>query len=82
MAQFTQEERLISIESPLGKDELLLTSFQGSEHISKIFEFQLDVISYNLQLNPEKLIGELVTVTCSPISFSGFNCRLYEITSS
>ena len=63
MDLYTQDERLISIETPLAKDELLLTSFQGSEHLSKIFEFQIDVLSYNLHISPEKLIGEKVTVT-------------------
>jgi len=80
MAQYTQDERLISIETPLAKDELLLTSFQGSEHISKIFEFQLDVISYNLQLVPEKLIGEKVTITIQndqERTFNGYVSHFY-----
>lgn len=63
MDQFTQENRFISIETPLAKDELLLTSFQGSEYISSNFEFTLGVLSSNLALNPKDLVGEQVTVT-------------------
>ena len=80
MDQYTQDERLISIETPLTKDELLLTSFQGSEHLSKIFEFQLDVLSYNLHISPEKLIGEKVTVTIQndqARTFNGYISHFY-----
>jgi len=63
MSQLTQENRLISIATPLAKDELLLTSFQGSEHISALFEFQLDVLSSNLSVSPQELVGKQITVT-------------------
>ena len=63
MDQLSQEHRLISVSSPLGNDELLLTSFQGGEYISRLFEFQLEVLSSNVTLEPEKLVGEQVTVT-------------------
>lgn len=63
MTDLTQENRLISIDSPLGKDGLLLTSFQGSEHISDLFEFHLEVISEDLAITPDQLIGKQITVT-------------------
>lgn len=63
MDQLTQEHRLISISSPLKKDELLLTSFQGGEYISRLFEYQIEVLSANVTLEPKKLVGEQVTVT-------------------
>ena len=63
MAQYTQENRLISIATPLADDELLLTSFHGSEYISRPFQFQVEMISYNLNIDPKKLIGERVTIT-------------------
>ena len=34
---YSQENRLIAIDTPLGKDELLLASFKGIEGISRIF---------------------------------------------
>lgn len=63
MDQISQEHRLISISSPLKKDELLLTSFQGGEYISRLFEFQLEVLSANVTLDPQKLMGEQIAVT-------------------
>ncbi len=80
MVQYTQDERLISIETPLAKDELLLTSIQGSEYLSKIYEFQLDVLSYNLHIKPENLIGEQVTVTIQndqERTFNGYVNQFY-----
>ncbi|MCW9030679.1 MAG: type VI secretion system tip protein TssI/VgrG [Gammaproteobacteria bacterium] len=63
MDQISQEHRLISISSPLSKDELLLTSFQGGDYISRLFEYQLEVLSANVTLDPQELIGKQVTVT-------------------
>jgi type VI secretion system secreted protein VgrG len=63
MAEFTQDQRLISIDSPLDKDELLLTSFEGVELISELFEFKIEVLSKNQTIKPEELIGKPLTVT-------------------
>lgn len=63
MDQISQEHRLISISSPLDKDELLLTSFQGGDYISSLYEYQLEVLSATIDLEPAKLVGEQVTVT-------------------
>lgn len=72
---YTQDNRYISLETPLGKDELLLTAFEGTEHISDIFEFTLTALSTNLAIKPEDLIGEEVTVNINTKikkSFHGF----------
>lgn len=63
MAQLTQDNRLLSISSPLAKDELLLTSVEGSEVISQLFEFEIEVLSKNHSVTPEQLIGKPVTIT-------------------
>ena len=63
MDQYTQANRLISLETPLGEDKLLLTAFNGGEHISEPFEFQLAALSNDLALKPDSLIGKEVTVT-------------------
>ncbi|MCP4470323.1 MAG: type VI secretion system tip protein VgrG, partial [Gammaproteobacteria bacterium] len=95
MGQLTQENRLLSISSPLPKDELLLFSVDGSEAVSELFEFRLQVLSKNHTLTPEKLIGKPVTVTIQnehKRSFHGFisqfthgevmadNLRVYQLT--
>lgn len=78
MSQLTQDNRSIAISSPLGKDKLLLTAFQGSEHISDLFEFQLEVLSDDLDIAPESLIGKTVTFTIQnehKRSFHGYVSR-------
>ncbi|PKM46535.1 MAG: type VI secretion system tip protein VgrG [Gammaproteobacteria bacterium HGW-Gammaproteobacteria-1] len=75
MDQYTQDSRLISIDTKLGKDELLLTSFEGAEHVSNLFEYRLAAISTNHDIKPEDIIGEEVTVTINTknkVSFHGF----------
>lgn len=63
MSELTQDQRLIAISSPLPKDELLLTSFEGLDQISGLFEFQIEVLSKNHSIKPEQLIGKTVDVT-------------------
>jgi type VI secretion system secreted protein VgrG len=95
MSQLTQENRLLSIASSLPKDELLLTSIEGIESISDIFEFEITVLSKNHALKPEQLIGKPATVTIQndiKRTFNGYisrfvygevksdNLRTYQLT--
>lgn len=45
MAEFTQADRPISIETPLGQDVVLLAGFQGHEAISDLFRFQVELLA-------------------------------------
>ena len=60
---YTQENRLIAIDTPLGKDALLLTGFHGIEGISGLFGFELDLLSENHNIKFEDIIGKNVTVS-------------------
>lgn len=62
MSEYTQDQRLISISTPLAKDELLLSSFEGIEAISGLFEFQVEVLSRSDNIDPHDLIGKTVTI--------------------
>lgn len=73
MSEITQDGRLIAITSPLGKDELLLYAFEGVEHISDLFNFQIDVLSKNQTIKPEDLIGKTVTLTIQDKQKRTFN---------
>jgi type VI secretion system secreted protein VgrG len=73
MSDLTQDPRLISISSPLPKDELLLTSFEGLDQISGLFEYQVEVLSKNHAITPDKLIGKTVTVTIQNDQKPSFN---------
>jgi type VI secretion system secreted protein VgrG len=63
MPEFTQEGGLFKIDTPLGTDVLLLRGFQGSEGISRLFRFQLDLLSQNASIAFSDIIGKNVTIS-------------------
>ncbi|SMF29668.1 type VI secretion system secreted protein VgrG [Alteromonadaceae bacterium Bs31] len=63
MSQFTQDNRFIAVSDfSLGKDTFLLTDFDGHEYISGLFEFQLTVLSENLDVDPNDIVGKSCAV--------------------
>jgi type VI secretion system secreted protein VgrG len=62
MPQPTQATRHIAIETPLGEDVLLLRSFSVHEKLSCLFEFDLDLLSENYEINFDDIIGQNVTI--------------------
>ena len=60
---YTQENRLISIDTPLGKDVLLLEGFRGAEGISSPFGFELDLVSLNHNISFTSIIAKNVTIS-------------------
>ncbi len=61
MPEITQDNRFLYVETPLGKDKLLLLSFTGYEEISKLFTFQLEMLSLDEGLNFDGIVGKNVT---------------------
>src|SRR6266566_3080886 len=59
---FTQEKRLIAIDTSLGKDALLLHSFAGHEAISQPFHFSADLLSENHSISFKDIVGKQVTL--------------------
>ena len=75
MSDFTQDGRFLSLDTPLAKDELLLTSVNGIEAISSLFQFSLTALSQNTEIKPEELIHKSITFTIhhdKPRVFNGF----------
>ncbi len=60
---YTQENALIAIDTPLGPDVLLLTGFIGTEEISRLFSFELEMLSENHSVSFEDIIGKSVTIS-------------------
>jgi len=61
---FTQAGRIIRIDTPLGEDVLLLQGFTGQEGISRLFSFDLDLLSeVNPAIAPADILGQRVTIT-------------------
>jgi type VI secretion system secreted protein VgrG len=67
LGKYTQDERLIQIDSPLGKDELLLKSFTGSDAISKLFAFSLDLLSENPSISFDQIVGQRVSISITQV---------------
>ncbi|MCK6556319.1 type VI secretion system tip protein VgrG [Candidatus Binatia bacterium] len=59
---YTQDDRLIAIDTPLGKDALLLDRMRGVEAISRPFRFELDLLSEKENLRADDLLGQRVLV--------------------
>ena len=62
-AIFTQEKRVLKINTPLGPDVLLLAGLSGQEAISSLFQFHLDLLAENRrQINFDDLLGKKVSI--------------------
>jgi type VI secretion system secreted protein VgrG len=59
---WTQDGRLIALETPLGKDRLLLTSLAGEEVLSRLFAYEIEMVSADHAISAESLIGRNVKV--------------------
>jgi type VI secretion system secreted protein VgrG len=80
MATFTQQRRLLTVSSPLGEDVLLLTGFTGREEISRLFKFQLDLLSENDDISAADIVGQPISwavhhVDAEPRFFHGYVSR-------
>ena len=58
----TQENRAIAINTPLGKDVLLLQSMSGSERLGQMFQFELELLSHKHDINFANIVGQNVTI--------------------
>ena len=75
-----QATRLLNLATPLGADELVLTSFDGEEGVSQLFRFTLQMMSDNPTIVAKDILGKNVTFSIaladdSPRHFNGFVCR-------
>jgi len=75
MAKATQENRQLILETTLGKDVLLLTSFSGREEISRLFSYHLEAFSEKDSIPAKDIVGKNVTfkVRLPDDSFRFFN---------
>lgn len=62
MPDYSQENRLLQLDTPLGKDVLLIQGLSGREAISHPFVFHLDLLSENREIKFKDIIGQNVTI--------------------
>ena len=53
---YLQTDRLLSITTPLGRDTLLVSSFDATESLSRMFRFTADLLSENDNIDPAKIV--------------------------
>lgn len=80
MGEYTQAERPIAVETPLGKDVLLLKSFSGREEMSRLFSYDLEFLSENNAIDAKAIVAKNITFSVefpdgSPRYFNGFVSR-------
>jgi len=61
--RFTQENRLLTIDTPLGDDVFILTGFTGTEGVSMPFSFELDLVSLDDAIDFSEIVGKEVTIS-------------------
>jgi type VI secretion system secreted protein VgrG len=62
MAQLTQDKRSAQLQTPLGKDVLVLASFVATEGLSELFEVSVETLSEKENINFDDAIGRACTI--------------------
>lgn len=81
---YTQDHRLLAIDTPLGKDVLLLQEITGYEGISRLFSYELDLLAHdNDSITFKDIVGQKVSIKFqlpdgSPRYISGFVSRFTQ----
>ena len=63
MGARTQDNRFIAIDTPLGKDVLLLASLNGIDTLSEVSTYQAMALSAEDWIDPSRILGQAVTCT-------------------
>ena len=80
MANYSQDDEPLAIETPLGKDKLLLESFAGEERLGQLFRFDLTCLSVDESLDESSIVGKQVSFRVNrgdgtPRWFTGYVSR-------
>jgi len=81
---YTQENRLLAIDTPLGSNVLLLQALSGYEGISRLFTYELDLLAHdNDSITFEDIVGQKVSITMrlpdgNPRYISGYVSRFTQ----
>jgi len=60
---YSQQGRLISIDTPLGPNVLLLQGFSGVEGLSRPFKYNLTLLAEDPSISFSSIVGQRVTIT-------------------
>ncbi|NJO17223.1 MAG: hypothetical protein HC877_16210 [Thioploca sp.] len=60
--EFTQDNLLFTVHSPLGENKLLFKNLQGEEQLSGLFHFQLELLSESRGIDFQEILGQALTL--------------------
>ena len=63
MTVLSQNKRLIQIDTPVGKDAMIVSELTGEERVSDLFRYTLDLLSDNHDISQKDLLGKDVTIS-------------------
>lgn len=84
MANYTQDHRLLAIDTPLGPNVLLLQEITGYEGMSRLFSYDLDLLAHeNDSISFKDIVGQKVSIKFqlpdgSPRYINGFVSRFTQ----
>jgi type VI secretion system secreted protein VgrG len=62
----TQQNRFMTLNTPLGKDVLLITALVADEYLNQLPEIHLDLLSQKRDIAIESLVGQVVSIALKP----------------
>lgn len=82
MIQLDQSGRPLKVTTPLGQNAVVCESFSGEEHVNRLFRFDLELLSTNQHIEPERVLGQSITASVETASgswryFNGI-CNSFE----
>jgi type VI secretion system secreted protein VgrG len=84
MPDYTQQNRPLAVDTPLGKDKLLITSFSGQEGLSQLFSYEIEAVTpVGTDVPFDRVLGQPVSVRLTlpggqARSFNGICNRLTQ----
>ena len=81
---YVQEHRLLALDTPLGKDVLLLQELTGYEGVSRLFSYELNLLAFeNDSIDFNSIVGQKVSITLqlpdgTPRYISGYVSRFTQ----
>jgi len=81
---YSQDHRLLAVDTPLGKDVFLLQELTGYEGISRLFSYELNLLAHeNAAISFDDIVGKKVSVTLhlpdgTPRYISGYVSRFTQ----
>jgi type VI secretion system secreted protein VgrG len=81
---YSQDHHLLAVDTPLGKDVLLLQELTGYEGISRLFSYELDLLAFeNDSIAFDDIVGEKISLTLhlpdgTPRYISGYVSRFTQ----